>query len=90
MKKQITTAVVSIFLLGALAVPASAQNVNEATMDGRDNNTYHYNSSNYNPSGVRANSTTDDGKRMDWGWLGLLGLLSLAGMRKRVSDHSDR
>jgi len=89
MKKQLTTAVVSVFLMAALAVPASAQNVNEATVDGRDNNTYHYNSSNYNPNSIRANST-DNGKRTDWGWLGLLGLLGLAGMRKRVSDHSDR
>ncbi|MFB8374693.1 WGxxGxxG family protein [Paenibacillus taichungensis] len=89
MKKQITTAVVSIFLLAALAVPASAHDVNEAMVDGRDNNTYHYNSTNNNPNTVRANSTAND-NRMDWGWLGLLGLLGLAGMRKRVTDHSDR
>ncbi|HBU82539.1 MAG TPA: hypothetical protein DEF35_13030 [Paenibacillus sp.] len=89
MKKQLTTAVVSVLLMATLAVPASAHDVQEAAVDGRDTNTYHYNSNNYNPNTVRTNST-DDGKRMDWGWLGLLGLLGLAGMRKRVPDHSDR
>ncbi|MGQ8873965.1 WGxxGxxG family protein [Paenibacillus sp. TSA_86.1] len=89
MKKQITTFVVSICLLGALAVPASAHSVNEATQDGRSINTYQNNSSNYQPNSVRANSTDND-NGMDWGWLGLLGLLGLAGMRKRVTDHSNR
>ncbi|SDC56048.1 WGxxGxxG family protein [Paenibacillus polymyxa] len=89
MKKKITTVVVSICLLGALAVPASAQGVNEAAQDGRGINTYQNNSSNYQANNVRANATDNDND-MDWGWLGLLGLLGLAGMRKRVSDHSTR
>lgn len=40
---------------------------------------------NYRTNTVRAQSTTSAGS--NWGWLGLLGLFGLAGMRKRESDR---
>ncbi|WP_440119554.1 WGxxGxxG family protein [Paenibacillus sp. QZ-Y1] len=89
MNKRVTTVVASLFLFAALVVPASAQNVNEASAKGQDSNTYQDNSYNNNANAIRANATDNDND-MDWGWLGLLGLLGLAGMRKKVTDHPNR
>ncbi|KRF05463.1 hypothetical protein ASG89_20230 [Paenibacillus sp. Soil766] len=37
--------------------------------------------STYGTNSYRANATTDNDNDMDWGWLGLVGLLGLAGLR---------
>ncbi|MBE7900683.1 WGxxGxxG-CTERM domain-containing protein [Paenibacillus polymyxa] len=86
MKKQIVTAVASMFFFAALVVPSSAQSANVDVANDTANNAYHNNNSTYNANSVRTNAVDNDND-MDWGWIGLLGLLGLAGMRKRVSDH---
>lgn len=42
---------------------------------------------NYRTNSVRAQSTTTN-RGSNWGWLGLLGLFGLAGMRRRESDRA--
>lgn len=88
MKKLLATAVLSFGLLLSLPVLAdqtSAESVRAAnttaagTMDGANNN----NNNNGNNT-TRAYATTDN--NMDWGWIGLAGLLGLAGLRNRSKD----
>ncbi|WP_065387222.1 WGxxGxxG family protein [Bacillus sp. FJAT-26390] len=68
-----------ISLIGCImmfsAIPVSAENYD------RSNNGTTMNANNY-----RTNATTDD-DGFDWGWLGLLGLIGLAGARNRARDR---
>ncbi|MBT2770908.1 WGxxGxxG-CTERM domain-containing protein [Halomonas sp. ISL-60] len=94
MKKRITTVLLTVLLVVAFAIPASAQNAKQNSTAVHDNNTFYNNDANqasYRTNNVRTNATDNDND-MDWGWLGLLGLLGLVGMRKRVSDrdHANR
>ncbi|WP_293199464.1 WGxxGxxG family protein [Paenibacillus sp.] len=59
-------------------------------MDGnyRTNGNYR-NNGDYRTKSVRTNAATTD-RGTNWGWLGLLGLFGLAGMRKRATDHHER
>lgn len=88
MKKKITTVIATFLFVFALAIPVSAQEATQiATAAVNDQNTMYNHDARYNTNNVRANSaTTDNNRGIDWGWLGLLGLFGLAGMRKRVSD----
>ncbi|MDF2716937.1 MAG: hypothetical protein K0R28_3862 [Paenibacillus sp.] len=85
MKKLLAAAVLSFGLLLSLPAidgQASAESVRAVnttaagTMDGANNN----NNNNANNT-TRALATTDN--NMDWGWIGLAGLLGLAGLRNR-------
>jgi MYXO-CTERM domain-containing protein len=87
MKKLLATAVLSFGLLlslPAMADQTSAESVRAAnttaagTMDGANNNNNNANNT------TRAYATTDND--MDWGWIGLAGLLGLAGLRNRSKD----
>ncbi|OBA06758.1 WGxxGxxG family protein [Paenibacillus ottowii] len=86
MKKQLVTAVASMFFFAALVTPSSAQSTNvDVANNTNANNAYHSNNSTYNANSVP--NTVGNDNHMDWGWLGLLGLLGLAGMRRKASDH---
>ncbi|REK74515.1 WGxxGxxG family protein [Paenibacillus paeoniae] len=54
-----------------------------------NNNTYNRNNANMNRTNYRAtaNTTTTANRGFSWGWLGLLGLFGLAGMRSRDRDR---
>ncbi|CAH1190978.1 MULTISPECIES: WGxxGxxG family protein [Paenibacillus] len=89
MKKKVTAVIATFLFVFALALPVSAQEATQiATATVNDQNTVYTHDARYNTNNVRANSatTTDNNRGIDWGWLGLLGLFGLAGMRKRVSD----
>lgn len=52
-------------------------------------NTYNRNNANMNRNNYRATANTTTANRgFSWGWLGLLGLFGLAGMRSRERDRA--
>lgn len=55
-----------------------------------NNNTYNRHNVNANRANYRAtaNTTTTANRGFSWGWLGLLGLFGLAGMRSRDRDRA--
>lgn len=64
--------------------------VNNGTGTNRTMSRDYYNNTgagNYRTNTVRAQSTTTN-RGSNWGWLGLLGLFGLAGMRRRESDRA--
>lgn len=86
MKKLLAATVLSFGLLLSLPAidgQASAESVRAVnttaagTMDGTNNNNNNANNT------TRAFATTDNNNNMDWGWIGLAGLLGLAGLRNR-------
>lgn len=88
LKKKLTTVIATFLFVFALAIPVSAQEAAQfSAATANDQNTMYNQDARYNTNNVRANTaTTDNNRGIDWGWLGLLGLFGLAGMRKRVSD----
>lgn len=70
-------------------------NMNNMNMNMDDNyrtNGNYRNNGDYRTNSLRTNAatTTTRDNGMSWGWLGLLGLFGLAGMRKRATDHHER
>ncbi|MBU5347536.1 MULTISPECIES: WGxxGxxG family protein [Paenibacillus] len=78
MKKILATFLAGISIALILAVPAFAENNNMNSNDMRTNNV---NTNGYNTNAVGNDNDTD------WGWLGLLGLAGLVGLRRRNPER---
>ncbi|OIB00702.1 hypothetical protein AK95_26420 [Paenibacillus sp. LC231] len=78
MKKILATFLAGISIALILVVPAFAENNNMNSNDMRTNNV---NTNGYNTNAVGNDNDTD------WGWLGLLGLAGLVGLRRRNPER---
>lgn len=78
MKKYLATFIAVSSLALILVVPAFAENNN---MNTNDMNTNNVNTNSYNANATRNDNDTD------WGWLGLLGLAGLVGLRRRNPER---
>lgn len=95
MKKICSLLFVFAILSSALSIPAFAQESNRVDMMAMDNSTSNATMSGYgtdralnmNANNYRTNAATDDNNN-NWGWIGLLGLAGLFGLRKSNRERT--
>ncbi|KQO04619.1 WGxxGxxG family protein [Paenibacillus sp. Leaf72] len=94
MKKLFPLLFTLVILSSALSIPAFAQGTpslshatNNSQMNSYGTNNNTEGNTNLNANNYRTNATTDDND-FDWGWLGLLGLAGLFGLRSRDRERT--
>ncbi|WP_054024968.1 WGxxGxxG family protein [Bacillus sp. FJAT-28004] len=90
MKKLCSFLIAFSILSSAMSIPVFAEKSEKSNQSDTmtlDNNRMINNGTDMNTNNYRTNAATDDND-MDWGWLGLLGLAGLIGLKSRDRERT--